>query len=282
MPSLIQLYRSYRDERAVAVHATTLAADYAQVEKWLSRCPYQELGELRQAMTWTLQQEPRKSAVKVASRIKSVARWASSEDVGLLERNTVANYRFPKRTQPEEIVVIPPRELPLLFCGLEAYGDQAQYARLARFMFQTCMRTGEVFAVHVDDISGTSLLVHRNWTLTHGLKSSTKTNRRRKLPLNAAALEIIEQQRPLAVDGFLFSVNRDAFGSFWSRRVKRMVEQGVLSRRYRPYDLRHTSISMLIEAGASVPQVASIAGNSSDVIWRHYAGVSTAFEMPVL
>lgn len=282
MPKLIDIYRAYRDERAVAVHATTLASDYARDEKWLERCPYQDLGQLREAMTWTLQQTPRKSAIKVAARIKSVARWATSEDVALLERNTVRNFPFPKPEQREDVVVIPDRELPLLFCGLEAIGDQSQYARVARLMGQTALRTGEAFAIHLGDIRGAQLEVHRNMTLTHGLKNSTKTNRRRKVPLNPVALDIIERQRPYAQDGFLFPIHRDAFGSFWDRRVKRMVEQGVLTRKYRPYDLRHTTISHWLQRGVSVQQAARWAGNSAQIIFQHYAGVTTEIEMPVI
>ena len=56
----------------------------------------------------------------------------------------------------------------------------------------------------------------------------------------------------------------------------------VVTHLYRPYDLRHTSISRWIEAGIPVAQVASWAGNTADVIWRHYANTTQTYEIPVL
>jgi len=52
--------------------------------------------------------------------------------------------------------------------------------------------------------------------------------------------------------------------------------------RYRPYDLRHVAISRWLEAGIPVAQAAQWAGNTSEVIWKHYAGNTTEYEMPVL
>jgi len=51
---------------------------------------------------------------------------------------------------------------------------------------------------------------------------------------------------------------------------------------YRPYDLRHVAISRWLEAGIPVTQAAQWAGNTSEVIWKHYAGSTTEYEMPVL
>lgn len=280
MPELLELFRGYRDERAVAVHATTLHTDYAQAEKWLERCPHQAPQDGRKAMTWILQQPGPKARIKVAARLKSVYRWAL--ETGQLEHNPVANYKFPKAPQTEEVVVIPRRETPLLIAGLERYGNVPSYSSVVAFMLQTGMRTGEVFAAQLDDIDGNELVVHQNMTLTHGLKGSTKTNRRRRVPLNAVAKGILEKMTPIAINGFLFPYNRYSFASFFAERVTSMVEQGVLSRRYRPYHCRHTAISFWLESGASIQQVASWAGNSAEVCWKHYAGVTTAFEMPVL
>lgn len=44
--------------------------------------------------------------------------------------------------------------------------------------------------------------------------------------------------------------------------------------RYRPYDLRHVAISRWLGAGIPVAQAAQWAGNTSEVIWKHYAGTT--------
>ena len=42
------------------------------------------------------------------------------------------------------------------------------------------------------------------------------------------------------------------------------------------------AISRWLEAGIPVAQAAAWAGNTSEVIWKHYANVTQDYEMPVL
>jgi hypothetical protein len=64
--------------------------------------------------------------------------------------------------------------------------------------------------------------------------------------------------------------------------VDQLHAAGLTKHRYRPYDLRHVAISRWLEAGIPVTQAASWAGNTSEVIWKHYAGSTVEYVMPVL
>ena len=147
-------------------------------------------------------------------------------------------------------------------------------------MLQTAMRTGEVRALKWDDIKDNKILVHSNYTLTHGHKDSTKTNRKRWVPLNSKAQEILQQTKK--VEDYIFPWNRLAFQSYFYDRMCELYATNKIENRYRPYDLRHTAISRWIEAQIPVAQVANWAGNSSEVIWQHYVNVTKEYEMPVL
>lgn len=279
---LLSAWRCFRDERAVSLCATSLASDYKQVERWLERCPVQDLERGREVMTWVLKQQPQKSALRVGGYIKTLYRWAAAEDVKLVDFNPVASFKFPKKPQGEEdVAVIPKREIAVVMDALtRKRSSAAQWHLWAQFMLQTGMRTGEVRAARVGDIKDERLLVHQNYTLTHGLKGSTKTNKKRWVPLNGVAREILEQLKPL--DGYFFPWNRYSFQSFFYDRMGELHEQGLIDTRYRPYDLRHTAISRWLEAGVPVAQAASWAGNTAEVIWKHYAGATDDYEMPVL
>ncbi len=232
-------------------------------------------------MTWVLSQSPVKSTRRVAMYIKSLYRWASSEDIGYLERNPITTFRMPKPPQAdEEIIVIPRNEVSLLLSAFEARQHKHNWAAYSEFMLQTAMRTGEVRALRWEDIKDNRALVHSNYTLTHGLKNSTKTNKKRAVPLNGRCLEILNTMEK--GDEFIFPYNRYAFQSFFYDRAKELHAAGLTSHRYRPYDLRHTAISRWIEGGIPVAQVAKWAGNSSEVIWKHYCNVTQEYEMPVL
>lgn len=280
MVTLAEAWEQFKQERSVTLCPTSLTSDYVVVTKMLQRCPEQDFSKGRQVMGWVLTQRPPKTARRVGMYLKSLYRWAANEDIGLIERSPLTSYRMPKPVQgDDEIVVIPRSETALVLIALER-NQGPNWALYAEWMLQTAMRTGEVRALRWQDIKDDRILVHQNYTLTHGLKNSTKTNRQRWVPMNARCQEILK--RLDTSNDFLFPWNRYAFQSFFYDRMKTAHQAGLIEKRYRPYDLRHTAISRYIEAGIPVAQVAMWCGNSAEVIWKHYAGVSQDYAMPVL
>jgi integrase len=281
--SLSETWAAFLQERSISLSPSSLVTDYAQVTKWLQRCPVQDLEQGRQVLIWTLQQEPVKSSRRVCMFVRAMYKWASSEDVAILPRNPVANFRMPKAPQSDrEITVITKPELTLIMIALKSksHHRKVDWSLFAEFMLQTGMRTGEVRALKWTDLEENRVLVHSNYTLTHGHKNSTKTNKKRWVPLNQTAKEIIKQ---LDKDSeYLFPWNRYTFQSYFRDKVDQLHEAGLIKARYRPYDLRHVAISRWLEAGIPVTQAASWAGNTSEVIWHHYANVTQEYSMPVL
>jgi integrase len=282
--TLMSAWDQFVAERSISLSATSLTSDYRQARKWLSRCPHQNFEtEGRLILTWVLQQQPVQSARRVAMYLKALYRWASQEDIAIIARNPIMTFRMPKAPQKdEEIVVIPRDEIGLVMVALEAKQTyrSTNWATYAEFMLQTAMRTGEVRALTWNDIKDDKILVHKNFTLTHGLKNSTKTNKKRWVPLNAKCKELLETLDK--TEEYLFPWDRSSFQSYFRKKMDRLRAADLITHLYRPYDLRHTAISRWIEAGIPVAQVASWAGNTADVIWRHYANTTQTYEIPVL
>lgn len=278
-----ELWQAFVSERSISLCPTSLTSDYTQVGKWLDRCPVQDIGQARQVMIWVLGQEPILSSRRVAMYTKTMFRWAAQEDVGYLDKNPLASFKMPKAPQrDEEIVVIPRSEVGLVLAALEAKQTyrNVNWSWYTEFMLQTAMRTGEVRAARWEDIKDGKLLVHQNYTLTHGLKNSTKTNKKRWVPLNNKCMAILDQLDQS--DPYLFPWDRLAFQSYFRKKLQPLHEVGLISHLYRPYDCRHTAISRWIEAGIPVPQVAAWAGNTSEIIFKHYCNTTTEYEMPEL
>lgn len=282
-PSLVDAWEQFLVERSIALSPTSLATDYTQVGKWLRRCPVQDLRQGRQILIWVLQQQPTLAARRVCMFVRSLYRWASAEDVGILSANPVANFKMPKAPQrSNEVTVIPRHEIPLVLVALEhkRHHRHVNWALFAEFMLQTALRTGEVRALKWSDVKENKLLVHSNYTLTHGYKASTKTNKQRWVPLNNRAQQILAEVSH--ENEFIFPWDRQSFQSFFAVRMAELHKAGLIEKRYRPYDLRHVAISRWLEAGIPVTQAAAWAGNTSEVIWKHYAGTTTEYEVPVL
>lgn len=281
--TLAELWDAFVAERSIALCPTSLTSDYRQIRKWLQRCPVQDTEQARQILIWVLGQTPVLTSRRVAMYVKSMYKWASQEDVAHLVRNPIASFKMPKAPQRDiDIIVIPRNEVGIVLAALAAkcsYQD-VNWSWYTEFMLQTAMRTGEVRALQWSDIKENKILVHSNWTLTHGYKDSTKTNKKRWVPLNSRCQAILEQLP--RENECIFPWNRLAFQSYFRKKLQPLHGVGLISHLYRPYDCRHTAISRWIEAGIPVPQVANWAGNTSEVIFKHYCNTTQEYEMPVL
>ncbi len=284
MPSTLSgLWDAFLEERSISLCPTSLTSDYKQVTKWLKRCPVQDLSEARKIMIWVLGEKPVLSSRRVAMYTKTMFRWAAQEDVGYLDKNPLGSFKMPKAPQKnEDIVVIPRDEVGLVLAALEAKKTYktVNWGWYTEFMLQTAMRTGEVRALRWDDIKDNKILVHQNWTLTHGLKDSTKTNKKRWVPLNSKC-QVILDSLPQDQE-YIFPWDRLAFQSYFRKKLQPLHQVELITHLYRPYDCRHTAISRWIEAGIPVPQVANWAGNTSEIIFKHYCNTTKEYEMPEL
>lgn len=285
--NLSDLWAAYRTERSVSAAPTTAGTTWTQVTRFLKECPYKDPMEARLAMVWVLQREPKKTAKRVAQYIKTLMRWAVSEEVGLVPRNPVATFRLPKDEQRTPPVVIPRDLIDRVIDSLYIKGYRNRWDLLARFQLQTGLRTAEVFGLQLKDCSLTdrTCRIHQTMTLTHGLQPRTKTNKERVVPLNQVALDVLHElikQFDLTPECFLFPWCRQSYAKAFSRAMDRLIARGVIEKKFRPYDLRHTFISTMLEEGVSVAQVARWCGNTPEVCWTNYVGVSKAYEIPVI
>ena len=234
-------------------------------------------------MMWVLKEKPTLSSRRVAMYLKTMYKWAAQEDINYINKNPLASFKMPKAPQKdEEIIVIPRNEVDLVINALAQKRTyrSVDWAAYTEFMLQTAMRTGEVRALEWKDIKENKILVHQNYTLTHGLKDSTKTNKKRWVPLNSKCREILN--RCANDERFIFPWDRVAFQSYFRKKLQPLHQKKLISHLYRPYDCRHTAISYWIESGIPVPQVAAWAGNTSEIIFKHYCNTTKEYEMPEL
>jgi integrase len=283
--TILELWQRFRLERSIALSPTSLTSDYSQVEHWLARCPTTDPADGRAALVWVLQQRPPKSARRVAGYVKTLYRWACSEDIALVAKNPVATFKFPKPQQREEVTVIPADAVASVMAALRRVSKfDARWDFVSDFMLQTGCRTAEAFGLQWTDIDWDAkrCRIHQNMTLTHGLLPRTKTGRERWVPLNDNALRILRLMQNQYNETQVFPWNRHTYMSSFRSAMQYLQDRGIIKKRFRPYDLRHTHISALLERGIPVTQVASWAGNSAQMVWQHYAATTSNYEMPNL
>lgn len=283
--NLTELWNAFSTERKVAISPTTHGRVYAQVAYWVAKNPYQDLDQLRQAAIWQLQQPTLKNALRVVQYLKSMVRWAAAEDVKLLPRNSLASLKMPKPPQQAEVVTIPIECMEDVMHELRLISTRgSRWDLVSEFILQTGLRTAEAFGLQWQDVDSESqrIRIHQNMTISHGLIGRTKTGKERTVPLNPAAVKVLKRLGRGEPADFVFPYNRNSYMWAFRTAMQRLHDRGLIPQRYRPYDLRHSNISALLEKGIPVTQCATWAGNSPEMCWKHYAGVTERYEMPVI
>ena len=159
-----------------------------------------------------------------------------------------------------------------------------------QFLFLTGARPSEVIALQWKHITNKSICFEQavvNSVDGLVLKDGLKTQNKRTFPVNAQLLELLDEIK----EGSTFKPGSLVFPSpegkwidthnFRNRAWKTIIKS--LNYEYRkPYQTRHTFVTMALEADVSIPQIAKWVGNSPQVIMECYAGTIRKVAVPEL
>jgi integrase len=183
---------------------------------------------------------------------------SSAVELGLLPANPARGIRPRPVDKPRPRVLVVD-EIESIRMAVPTHRD----AIAVLLMGYAGLRPEEVWALRWGDV-GNVLVVDR--AFTGGELRTTKTRRRRTVPIISALGEDLEAYRP-KVAGRDELICPSEAGSFvdhrnWASRVWRPTVSG-LGIEARPYDLRHSFASLAIHAGESVVTVAAWMGHAS-------------------
>ncbi len=166
------------------------------------------------------------------------------------------------------------------------YKRYPQLGAMIQFWLNTGLRTQEIFGLKWEHIDTKNKIAHITEGMLRGQAKDTLKNERakREFPLNEAALEALEKQKPLTYfkRGYIFIDERrnifqddQKFCQTWRLLLKRA---GVRYRR--PYNCRHTYATMQISSKNYVNnwELIQWMGHSSlDMLEKHYASFKKAY-----
>jgi integrase len=173
------------------------------------------------------------------------------------------------------------------------------YAPLVQFLFFTGCRPSEALALQWKHIGKGGITIRFEQALTQtekglGIVMGLKTQERRNFPCNERLEELLQDHRQRAIaalkDGqkdiremLVFPAPKGKF-IHWQNFGKRgwakmQVACGLEPRN--PYQMRHTFITLALAAGLSPQDVGKLVGNSAEMIYKHYAGVTRELRVPI-
>lgn len=167
------------------------------------------------------------------------------------------------------------------------------YAPMVEFLALTGCRPEECHALTWDDIKqrGEQTFIRFNKAYSKGVSlPHTKTHTIRLFPCNKQVSKLLNRiGRYPNSNNLVFPsieggyITQDDFRRrSWTRIVKELVKDGKVDKYLKPYCLRHSFITRLIREGVDIATVASLSGNSPEVIMKNYLASRKEFDLPEL
>ena len=177
------------------------------------------------------------------------------------------------------------------------------YAPLVKILFFTGCRPSEAIGLQWKHINEKYITFEQAMTISNkgfAIKNGLKTQSQRRFPINNQLREILASIKPENNNSeeFIFKSKKGGiidFGDFLNRAwkgyknhrgkhmdgiVTKLVKQGVVSEYRKPYQCRHTFITLCLEADIDAKDIGKWVGNSPEVIYKHYAGSKANLEVP--
>jgi integrase len=237
------------------------------------------ISEMRADMTADGVGEPaiRKTLVLLQSILERAVEWRQ------LDSNPARSVRKPSQRRTRVVRPLSPSTIEAMRAYLLGR-DQQLDATLVAVLAYAGLRPGETLGLRWNDIGERTVLVERS--VAFGQLKPTKTGQTRTVRLLAPLTETLATWRsasPRSTPTDLIFPAPD--GSPWNRervlnwRKRTFAEAATAAGvpQARPYDLRHSFVSLLIAQGATVVEVARQAGHSPTMSLSTYAHLFDEF-----
>lgn len=282
--TLTQLWEKFVEWKRPQCAPSTMKNQYRAFTSYLKRMPSQELDHAIEIRDEALQSIPINSAKRFITALNACCDWSIQS--GLITENPFhgmsAQIKLPKAEKMEDdINPFSAAERDLIIEAFSKNRYYSYYTLLVEFLFATGARPSEVLALQWKHISSDFRTINfeQAVTVSEGglmIKLGLKTQEKRRFPCNTKVQAILQKIKPddAQPKDLLFPSPEGKyidFHNFRNRAWKTILESLAIPYR-KPYQTRHTFITLALENGLDAKDVARLVGNSPEVIYRHYAG----------
>lgn len=296
--TLAELWEKYTQFKSTQVEQTTIIRDYGKIQKRIQKLPVQDVTEavaIRDFLLKTYSAEVTKRTLK---QLNACCNWAVRSK--LIPSNPfegMASEIKSKKTSNSSRMPFTKDEVEAIIQAFENNTYSPKYAPIThsfyapyvKFLFHTGCRPEEAIALKWEHIENKCIVFREAVATDVRIRKDTKTHETRSFPINSQLRTLLDSIRPsnYTLSSLVFPSRSgkeiDAH-NFLNRVWKPVVENLVTDakvRSYLPqYNCRHTFITLCLESGVSVVQVAKWVGNSPEIIMKHYAGTIKQVEVP--
>lgn len=276
--SFLELFIQYRDFKSHVLKPSSMKNLTTVLHK-LESMPKTVLKSSHNIRTWLTEQNNQEQARRCLMQLSASYDWGIEQEL-VSEPNPFKKFKRLKRVHDPEPDPFTIFERDLIIQTFE--NCRPDFANFVKFLFFTGCRPSEACGLrwqNVDLIN--SKIIFCEAVVEGKRQQGTKTSASRNFPINSQLLEILNPQQKINDIVFLSEKEKAIdLHNFSSRIWKPLLK--TLPIRYRGcYHCRHTFITLCLDIGIPVQQVANWVGNSPEILLRHYAGL-TRSEVPEL
>lgn len=283
-PTLTELWNRYSATKSKHLSQTTVQKDFKRVKNHIADFPSQRLTDARRIRNHLTEKFSGETAKKILMYVRACCDWAVDE--GLIVSNPFKNLKAETRRRAKTINPFTKDEVDLILAAFQEHSKYCHYLSFVEFLFFTGCRTSEAIGLQWKHVSPDLKTITFSEALVLKNRKETKTGTIRKFPVNCQLRSVLARakgDRQAKPDDLVFlSPTGVAIDShnFLNRVWKPLLQSVGLDYRSQ-YTTRHTFITHCLESGVAVQQVADWVGNSSQTIWKHYAGISKKRDVPI-
>jgi integrase len=284
-PNLDDLWEKYVEFKRPSVSPNYLVKELGAVERAIrTQLPTRSLDEPIKIRDWVVAHKPANAAKRLMTQFSSCCDWATKS--GLIDANPFTGMakelKLPKNGEKEEIDPFTNQERDLIIEAFAASQYYCHYAPFVNFLFKTGCRPSEAIALQWQHVSADLRLIIFEQSAVvsdRGIvtRKGLKTQESRKFPCNESLQALLASSKPEdcplhslvfpSPDGKLID-----FHNFRNRAWKIVLGSLPQIRYRKPYQTRHTFITLALDNGLDAKDVARLVGNSPEIIYKHYAG----------
>lgn len=303
-----ELWERYTEFKKPQVSQSTYAVDYRKYRNHIAKLPTKNLEDAIAIRDYLVANLTTNAAKRTITNIHACCDWALKSK--LIESNPfqamAQEIKIPKSESKEnEINPFTKEERDVIIAAFDESKLYGYYAPLVKILFFTGCRPSEAIALQWKHIDEKFITFEQAITIsTKGLalKNGLKTQSQRRFPINNQVREILNSIKleNCEPEDLIFKSKKGGFIDFgdflyhawkgYKNRhgkvidgiVTQLVKQGLVSEYRKPYQCRHTFITLCLEADIDAKDVAKWVGNSPEIIYKHYAGNKRDLQVPDL
>ncbi|MBW4689324.1 MAG: site-specific integrase [Komarekiella atlantica HA4396-MV6] len=266
---------------------------YRVFSNYVLRLPTHDLEKSIEIRDWIINNIPLESGKRFVVHLSACCNWAI--DSKIIANNTFlgmsSKITIPKSHKNDDSDINPfsVEEKDLIiqafrdnkFCSKYSKIKHSFYADYVELLFLTGCRPSEAIALERNKISDDFRYIYFDCAVVltdKGLakKAGLKTQEKRRFPVNPKLKHLLERVcEGKNTNNILFPSPQDKTyidTDNFRKRTWKIVLDGLGIGYRKPYQTRHTFVTLALENGLDVKDVARLVGNSPEIIYKHYAG----------